>query len=89
MRITRDTEADGRGTTVDIRVLGTLDVVDGGSARLALSSPKMRRLLGVLVVEAGTVVSVDRLADAIWGDTPPENATGARERTLSGRAAHR
>ncbi|MCY7341828.1 MAG: winged helix-turn-helix domain-containing protein [Pseudonocardia sp.] len=34
-------------------------------------------LLAALLVERGTVVSVDRLVDAIWGDRPPRGAVGA------------
>ncbi len=37
-----------------------------------------RRLLLVLLAHAGEAVSVDRLVDALWGETPPRSA----ERTL-------
>lgn len=66
-----------------IRVLGTLDVVTDRGQRVALSSPKVRRLLAALLLDAGAVVSADRLADAIWGDEPPANTVGALHNLVS------
>ena len=71
------------GRTTGIRVLGTLDVITDGGERIALSSPKLRRLLAALLVDAGAVVSVDRLADVIWGDAPPVNTAGALHNLVS------
>ena len=34
-----------------------------------------RELLAILLVEAGRVVSVDRIVDSLWGDAPPSAAT--------------
>lgn len=66
-----------------VRVLGTLEVVAGDGTRVPLASPKLRRLLAALLVNAGSVVSVDRLADVVWGDDPPGNATGALHNLVS------
>lgn len=66
-----------------IRVLGTLDVVADGGQRVALSSPKVRHLLAALLIDAGAVVTADRLADAIWGDEPPANTAGALHNLVS------
>lgn len=76
---------DGAAATdgMTIRVLGTLDVIADGGHRLALSSPKVRRLFAALLVDAGAVVSADRLADIIWGDEPPANTTGALHNLVS------
>ena len=52
--------------SVRIRVLGPM--VAGGRDDLQLRD---RAVLGVLVVRAGSWVSMDELADAIWGDRPP------------------
>jgi predicted ATPase/DNA-binding SARP family transcriptional activator/Tfp pilus assembly protein PilF len=41
---------------------------------LALGGPKQRALLAVLLLEAGTVVSAERLIDELWGEDPPETA---------------
>src|SRR5262249_30115954 len=42
----------------------------------ALRGTMQRRLLAVFLVSPNTVVSVDRLADILWGDEPPRNAAG-------------
>ncbi len=47
-------------------VLGPLEV-RRGEARIELGAPKQRQVLGVLLVNAGAVVSTDRLIDDIWG----------------------
>jgi DNA-binding SARP family transcriptional activator len=58
---------------VQFSVLGPLEVFDEGS-RISLGSAKQRLLLAALLVHANTVVSVDRLADILWGDDPPLDA---------------
>lgn len=40
----------------------------------AIGSPKVRVLLAALLLEAGRVVSVDSLKDALWGGAPPASA---------------
>ena len=52
-----------------VRVLGAFSV-EGVSER-ALGSLKARRLLKVLALARGGAVTVDRLADILWGDDPP------------------
>ena len=55
---------------VEVRVLGSLDVVvDGRSVQIG--GPKPRALLAVLAARGGAVVSVDALADALWEGSPP------------------
>ncbi|MFF1275170.1 BTAD domain-containing putative transcriptional regulator [Streptomyces marokkonensis] len=44
-----------------------------GSVR-DIGSPKLRALLAVLLLEAGRVVSVEVLKDAMWGGVPPASA---------------
>jgi DNA-binding SARP family transcriptional activator len=53
--------------------LGSLEVLtsDGWQSP---SAPKRRRALAALVLEAGNVLSTDRLADAIWGHCTPNSA---------------
>lgn len=55
--------------TVD--VLGPLVVSINGQL-VKLSSPKLRVLLAAQAMEAGSVVSVERLAGALWDDEYPE-----------------
>src|SRR5947207_1126951 len=61
---------------MEFRILGPLEVVDGGRV-LPLGGEKPRALLGALLASANEVVSVDRLLDRLWGENPPETATSA------------
>lgn len=61
---------------MEFRVLGPLEVLDGGTA-LALGGPRQRLVLAYLILEANRVVSTDRLIDRIWGDEPPDAARAA------------
>ena len=57
-----------------IRVLGPLEVDLDGRA-LAVGGPQQRRLLAMLVVNRGRVVSVDRIIEAMWSEgDPPDGA---------------
>ena len=67
--------ADGHG--LSFGVLGPLEVERDGRA-VAVGGPKERLVLAVLLAGAGTVVSVDALVDAVWGERPPRTA----ERTI-------
>jgi predicted ATPase/DNA-binding SARP family transcriptional activator len=59
---------------VDYEVLGQLRVLDQNGAEVQLSAPKLRTLLALLLVNRGRPVSVDRIADTLWGDVPPRSA---------------
>jgi DNA-binding SARP family transcriptional activator len=58
---------------LEFGVLGPVEVRAEGEV-VALGGPQQRRVLGVLVAEAGHVVAVDRLVEAIWADAPPDSA---------------
>src|SRR4051794_40152477 len=58
---------------MEFRILGPLEVVEGGRS-LALGGPLQRAVLAMLLVHANTVVSTDRLIDAVWGDRAPDSA---------------
>ncbi|GIE99865.1 AfsR/SARP family transcriptional regulator [Paractinoplanes rishiriensis] len=53
-------------------ILGPVKVVDGG--RTVVLAGRRRTILGVLLANAGQVVSLDDLVDAIWDDDPPATA---------------
>ena len=59
---------------MQFRILGTLEVADGGVVVANLGSPKQRALLALLVLHAGEVVSVDRMIDALWPEHAPRTA---------------
>lgn len=54
-------------------VLGPVGVTADGR-HVPGAAPRHRAVLGYLLLNAGTVVPVERLADAVWGLTPPETA---------------
>jgi DNA-binding SARP family transcriptional activator/streptogramin lyase len=58
---------------MEFRVLGPLEVVDDGRA-LQLGSGRQLALVAVLLLHANEAVSVDRLVDELWGQTPPSTA---------------
>jgi DNA-binding SARP family transcriptional activator len=60
---------------VKFGILGPLTVWREGE-ELDLGTPKARVLLAVLLCQAGNPVSEDQLAVALWGNTPPNSATG-------------
>ena len=61
---------------MEFRILGPLEVLDDGLP-IALGGSKQRALLALLLLNAGEVVSRDRLVDGLWGDSPPETAPTA------------
>jgi class 3 adenylate cyclase len=58
---------------VEFRILGALDAHDGERS-MPLGGPKPRALLGVLLLHANEVVSIERLVDELWGERPPATA---------------
>jgi YVTN family beta-propeller protein len=58
---------------MEFRVLGPLEVVDGGHP-LALGRPQQRALLSLLLVHRGEALSSERLVDELWGERPPPTA---------------
>jgi DNA-binding SARP family transcriptional activator len=63
-------------TRMEFRILGPLEVWNG-EHRLTLGSPRQRALLGSLLLHPDEEVATDRLAAALWGDTPPEQTASA------------
>ena len=55
---------------VEFRILGSVEVANGGLVR-DLGGLRERTLLARLLLSAGQVVSADRLADDLWAGQPP------------------
>ncbi len=53
-----------------IRLLGGVTAF-GPDGEIELGGPKQRAVLALLANQPGAVVSVDRLAEELWGDSPP------------------
>ena len=62
--------------SVEIRVLGPLEVRLGGEAA-PLAGARLRTLLIRLALDPGRVVLTSQLIDAVWGEEPPDGATNA------------
>ena len=59
---------------LDYRVLGPVEVADADGLALGVGGPKARLLLALLLVRRNEAVTVDRLVDGIWGESPPASA---------------
>jgi DNA-binding SARP family transcriptional activator len=69
--------ADGAGSSaLEVRLLGPIEATREGEP-VPLGGPKLRALLAMLALEAGRVVSVDRIVEALWPGDPPETAAHA------------
>jgi predicted ATPase/DNA-binding SARP family transcriptional activator len=69
-------EARRGATNIEFRILGSVEAA-GDDGPLALGAPKQRALLALLLLSANTVVSRDRLVDALWGTDPPRSAVSS------------
>ena len=58
-------------TSAEFGILGPLEVRRSGRA-VPLGGPRQRAVLALLLLEANRVVSMDRLAEDVWGGDPPE-----------------
>lgn len=58
---------------MDYRALGPLEVLRDG-ALVDIGGPRQQIVLALLLLEAGRVVAIDRLVDAVWGTDPPATA---------------
>ena len=61
----------GETGPAEFGILGPLEVCRSGCV-LPLGGPRQRAVLALLLLEANRVVSMDRLAEDIWGGHPPE-----------------
>lgn len=62
-----------RGRRIEFCLLGPL-VVRVGGIQVAISAAKQRVVLAALLLNAGQVVPMDDLAEAVWGAAPPASA---------------
>src|SRR5215218_8005474 len=59
---------------MDVRLLGPVEV-SVEERPVAIGASKPRALLAMLALRAGSLVSVERLIDGLWGEQPPVSAT--------------
>ncbi|PWW24218.1 putative ATPase [Geodermatophilus normandii] len=63
-------------------ILGPLQVLDG-ERPLVLGRPKQRAVLAILLLDAGRVVSLDRLVEELWGPQSPPQALASVQAYVS------
>ena len=66
----------------EFRILGPLEV-DQETGPVLLGGLKQRAVLALLLLEAGHVVSTDRLVDALWGEEAPRTAVTSLQNFVS------
>jgi DNA-binding SARP family transcriptional activator/ABC-type branched-subunit amino acid transport system substrate-binding protein len=67
---------------MEFRILGPIEVSDEGR-RVEIGGHKQRALLASLLLHANEVVSLDRLIDELWGETPPPTAAKTLQAQVS------
>jgi DNA-binding SARP family transcriptional activator/ABC-type branched-subunit amino acid transport system substrate-binding protein/streptogramin lyase len=70
------------GSAMQFGILGPLEVSDEGR-RVEIGGHKQRALLASLLLHANEVVSLDRLIDELWGETPPPTAAKTLQAQVS------
>lgn len=68
---------------MEFRVLGPLEVV-ASDAALHLGGPRQRTVLALLLLNANRVTPLERLVDAVWGESPPSTARTQIQTCISG-----
>ena len=66
----------GDATRLEFGILGPLEVLWGAESRTP-SAAKQRALLALLLLNANSAVSADRLIDELWGEDAPATAQSA------------
>ncbi|MBA3429385.1 MAG: winged helix-turn-helix domain-containing protein [Actinobacteria bacterium] len=67
---------------MEFRILGPLEVVDDGRV-LGLGSGRQLALVALLLLNANETVSMDRLVDELWGESPPPTAAKIVRNSIS------
>ena len=67
---------------MEVRLLGPLEVTAGGG-EVAIPGERLRALVVLLALDAGRVVSVDHLLDALYGEDLPQRAGNALQQAVS------
>ncbi len=72
---------------MEFRLLGPMQVVTDGR-RAELGRRRERCLLGLLLLESGSVLATDRLIDLLWDGEPPDAAVGQLRTNVSRLRTH-
>ncbi|MER5728604.1 BTAD domain-containing putative transcriptional regulator [Streptomyces sp. NPDC002138] len=58
-------------------ILGSAQAIRGDGTPVALGGARLRALLTALALRPGRAVAAEVLVDEVWGDEPPQDASGA------------
>jgi predicted ATPase/DNA-binding SARP family transcriptional activator len=72
-----------RFDVVDFGILGATEVRAADGRPVTVGGPRVRALLALLLLDAGHVVTTDRLIDALYGADPPRGAANALQSQVS------
>jgi predicted ATPase/DNA-binding SARP family transcriptional activator len=64
-------------------ILGPTQVRRSDGREITVGGPRLRALLALLLVDAGKVVTLERLIDGVYGGNPPGEATNALQSQVS------
>jgi WD40 repeat protein/DNA-binding SARP family transcriptional activator len=67
---------------VQFQLLGPL-AASGDDGPIAVGGPKQRLVLAHLLLRLNTIVPIDQLIDAVWGEEPPETARATLQTYVS------
>ncbi|MGC4748756.1 BTAD domain-containing putative transcriptional regulator [Micromonospora sp. DT201] len=65
------------------RILGPTQVLLADGRELPVGGPRLRALLALLLLDAGRMVSAERLIDGLYGEHPPRGAANALQSQVS------
>ncbi|MEV6345992.1 BTAD domain-containing putative transcriptional regulator [Actinoplanes sp. NPDC051851] len=68
---------------MNIALLGPLEVLGDDGRPVPVAGARLRALLVLLALDAGRVVSTERLIDGVWDDEPPAGAPNALQSLIS------
>lgn len=64
-------------------ILGPVEFRPGGAESVPVGGPRVRALLAMLLLDAGRVVTTERLIDGLYGEEPPSGAANALQSQVS------
>ncbi|GAB3951674.1 BTAD domain-containing putative transcriptional regulator [Micromonospora vulcania] len=65
------------------RILGPTQVLLADGREIPLGGPRLRALLALLLLDAGRIISAERLIDGLYGERPPRGAANALQSQVS------
>lgn len=75
--------AVGKNRPVTFRILGPMEIHTADGDPVSVGGPRQRSLLALLLLEAGRIVTTDRLIDELYGEALPAGVTNALQSQVS------